>query len=78
MQAVIPDVSVTKKISNEIVDNKKKLKKWMRKIQSLTHYFMSILWKMAVFMEKSPVTSSNCYKTMKNTSIQELQMPSAF
>jgi hypothetical protein len=24
---------------------------------------------MAVFIEQSPVTSSNCYKTMKNTSI---------
>jgi hypothetical protein len=31
----------------------------------LTHNFMSILWKMAVFIEKSPVTSSNCYKTIK-------------
>ena len=30
---------------------------------------MSILWKMAVFTEKPPVTSSNCYETMKNASI---------
>jgi hypothetical protein len=30
---------------------------------------MSILWKMAVFIEKSPVTSSNCYKTIKTASI---------
>jgi hypothetical protein len=34
----------------------------------LTHYFMSILWKMAVFIEKSPVTSSNCYNTIKTAS----------
>jgi hypothetical protein len=26
---------------------------------------MSILWKMAVFTEKPPVTSSNCYETIK-------------
>jgi hypothetical protein len=30
---------------------------------------MSILRKMAVFIEKPPVTSSNCYETMKNASI---------
>jgi hypothetical protein len=30
---------------------------------------MSILGKMAVFIEKPPVTSSNCYETMKNPSI---------
>jgi hypothetical protein len=30
---------------------------------------MSILWKMAFFIEKSPVTSSNCYKTIKTASI---------
>jgi hypothetical protein len=30
---------------------------------------MSILWKMAVFTEKPPNTSSNCYDTMKNASI---------
>jgi hypothetical protein len=30
---------------------------------------MSILQKMAVFIEKPPVTSSNCYETMKNASI---------
>jgi hypothetical protein len=30
---------------------------------------MSILRKMAVFIEKPPVTSSNCYETMKNVSI---------
>jgi hypothetical protein len=35
----------------------------------LTHYFMSILWKMAVFIEKSLVTSSYCYKTIKPASI---------
>jgi hypothetical protein len=27
---------------------------------------MSIFWKMAVFIENYPVTSSNCYKTIKN------------
>ena len=37
-------------------------------IAVLTHYFMSILWKMAVFIEKSPVTSSNCYNTIKTAS----------
>jgi hypothetical protein len=36
---------------------------------SFTHYFISILWKMAVFSEKSPVTSSNCYNTTKTASI---------
>jgi hypothetical protein len=30
---------------------------------------MSILWKMTVFIEKSPVTSSNRYKTIKTASI---------
>jgi hypothetical protein len=30
---------------------------------------MSIWWKMAVFIEKPTVTSSNCYETMKNASI---------
>jgi hypothetical protein len=30
---------------------------------------MSILRKMAVFIEKPPVTSSNCYETIKNASI---------
>jgi hypothetical protein len=30
---------------------------------------MSIFWKTAVFIEKLTVTSSNCYETMKNTSI---------
>jgi hypothetical protein len=30
---------------------------------------MSILRKMAVFIDKPPVTSSNCYETMKNASI---------
>jgi hypothetical protein len=30
---------------------------------------MSILLKMAVFIEKPPVTNSNRYKTMKNVSI---------
>jgi hypothetical protein len=30
----------------------------------LTLYFMSILQKMAIFIEKPPVTSSNCYETM--------------
>jgi hypothetical protein len=30
---------------------------------------MSLLWKMAVFTEKPPVTSSNCYETIKNASI---------
>jgi hypothetical protein len=30
---------------------------------------MSILQKVAVFIEKPPVTSSNCYGTMKNASI---------
>jgi hypothetical protein len=35
----------------------------------LTHYPMSILWKMAVFNEKSPVTCSSCYKTIKTASI---------
>jgi hypothetical protein len=30
---------------------------------------MSILRKMAIFIEKPPVTSSNCYETMKNASI---------
>jgi hypothetical protein len=30
---------------------------------------MSILLKMAVFTEKPPVKSSNCYETMKNASI---------
>jgi hypothetical protein len=30
---------------------------------------MSILWKMAIFTEKPPLTSSNCYETMKNASI---------
>jgi hypothetical protein len=36
---------------------------------ALTHNFMSILWKMTVFIEKSPVTSSNCCKTIKTASI---------
>jgi hypothetical protein len=35
----------------------------------LTHNFMSILWKMVVYIEKSPVTSSNCYKTIKTAII---------
>jgi hypothetical protein len=30
---------------------------------------MSILLKMAIFIEKPPVTSSNYYETMKNASI---------
>jgi hypothetical protein len=30
---------------------------------------MSILQKIAVFIEKLPVTSSNCYATLKNASI---------
>jgi hypothetical protein len=30
---------------------------------------MSILRKIAIFIEKPPVTSSNCYDTMKNASI---------
>jgi hypothetical protein len=30
---------------------------------------MSILLKMAIFIEKPPVTSSNCYETMKNASV---------
>jgi hypothetical protein len=30
---------------------------------------MSILGKMVVYAEKPPVTSSNCYETMKNVSI---------
>jgi hypothetical protein len=30
---------------------------------------MSILWKMTVFIEKPPVTSSKCYKTLKNALI---------
>jgi hypothetical protein len=30
---------------------------------------MSILRKMAVFIEKPPATSSNCYETMKNASV---------
>jgi hypothetical protein len=30
---------------------------------------MSILEKIAVFIEKSPVTSSSCYKTIKTASI---------
>jgi hypothetical protein len=38
-------------------------------IAYLTFYHMSILRKMAVFIEKPPVTSSNCYETMKNASI---------
>jgi hypothetical protein len=35
----------------------------------LTLSLMSILWKMPVFIENPPVTSSNCYETMKNASI---------
>jgi hypothetical protein len=35
----------------------------------LTLYDMSILWKRAVFVEKPPVTSSNCYETMNTFSI---------
>jgi hypothetical protein len=35
----------------------------------LTLSFMSILWKMAFFIEKSPLTSLNCHETMKNASI---------
>jgi hypothetical protein len=35
----------------------------------LTHYFMSILWKTAVFIEKSPITSSNCYKTITRATV---------
>jgi hypothetical protein len=35
----------------------------------LIFYPMSILRKIAVFIEKPPVTSSNCYETMKNASI---------
>jgi hypothetical protein len=31
----------------------------------LTFYPMSILRKIAVFIEEPPVTSSNCYETMK-------------
>jgi hypothetical protein len=30
---------------------------------------MSILWKIAIFIEKPPVTSSNCYETMKIASL---------
>jgi hypothetical protein len=39
------------------------------KSQKKTISFMSILWKMAIFIEKPPVTSSNCFGTMKNASI---------
>jgi hypothetical protein len=38
-------------------------------VSILTFYPMSILRKMAIFIEKPPVTSSNCYETMKNASM---------
>jgi hypothetical protein len=38
-------------------------------VSPLTFYPTSMLRKMAVFIEKPPVTSANCYKTMKNASI---------
>jgi hypothetical protein len=42
---------------------------WLWYLRWLIFYPMSILWKMAVFIEKPSVTSSNCYETMKNDSI---------
>jgi hypothetical protein len=35
----------------------------------LTHYCMSTFRKMTVFIEKSPVSSSNCYKTIQTALI---------
>jgi hypothetical protein len=37
-------------------------------IDTLNFYPMSILRKMAIFIEMPPATSSNCYETMKNAS----------
>jgi hypothetical protein len=44
----------------------KKIKSFLGHNVPLTHYGMSILWKMAVFIERSPVTSAN-YKNCFNT-----------
>jgi hypothetical protein len=44
-------------------------KKSMNSCVYWTFYPISILWKMTVFIWKPAVTSSNCYKTMKNASI---------
>jgi hypothetical protein len=47
-------------------------------LSQLTFYHMSILWKMAVFLEKPPVTSSNCYETIKNASILKFPVTMAY
>jgi hypothetical protein len=56
-----------KKLLYALVGDIPHIEHWI--VLLLTFYHMSILWKMAVFIEKPPVTSSNCYKTKINDSI---------
>jgi hypothetical protein len=52
-------------LMNKLLKNKSILGHY----RPLKHYCMSILWKLAVYIEKPPVTSLNCYETIKDASM---------